>query len=50
MPSLMKLLAVVGVIAALGYGAMYALATYVSPRWREIVVSVPPDRFVKPQH
>jgi hypothetical protein len=49
MPSLMKLLAVVGVIAALGYGAMVAL-TFVQPRTREIVVNVPPDRFVKPQH
>jgi predicted MFS family arabinose efflux permease len=50
MPSLMKLLTVVGVIAALGYGAMFALATYVNPRSREIVVNVPPDRFVRQQH
>jgi hypothetical protein len=49
MPSLLKLLTVVGVIAALGYGAMVAL-TYVEPRTREIVVNVPPDHFVKPQH
>jgi hypothetical protein len=46
----MKLLTVVGVIAALGYAALFALATYVDPRTREIVVNVPPDRFVKPQH
>ena len=50
MPSLMKLLAVVGVIAALGYGAMFALATLVDPKTRQMVVTVPPDRFVKPQH
>ena len=50
MPSLMKLLTVVGLIAALGYGAMFALATYVDPRTRQIVVNVPPDRFVKPPH
>jgi hypothetical protein len=49
MPSLLKLLAVIGVIAAVGYGAMVAL-TYVEPRTREMVVTVPPDRFVKPQH
>jgi hypothetical protein len=49
MPSLMKLLTVIGVIAALGYGAMFALATFVDPRTREMVVTVPPDRFVKPQ-
>jgi hypothetical protein len=46
----MKLLAVVAVIAALGYGAMFALATFVDPHTRQMVVTVPPDRFVKPQH
>jgi hypothetical protein len=50
MPSLIKLLAVVGVIAALGYGAMFALATLVDPKPREMVVTVPPDHFVKPPH
>jgi hypothetical protein len=49
MPSLIKLLAVVGVIAGIGYAAMFALATYVDPRPREMVVTVPPDRFVKQQ-
>jgi hypothetical protein len=49
MPSLMKLLTVVGVIVALGYGALVAL-TFVEPRTREMVVTVPPDRFVKRQH
>jgi hypothetical protein len=50
MPSLIKLLAVVGLIAGLGYAAMFALATLVDPRPREMVVTVPPDRFVKQQH
>lgn len=50
MPSLFKLLAVVGVIAGLAYGAMFALATLVDPKPREMVVTVPPDRFVKQQH
>jgi hypothetical protein len=50
MPSLFKLLVVVGVVAGLGYGAMFALATLVDPKPREMVVTVPPDRFVKPQH
>jgi hypothetical protein len=50
MPSLMRLLTVVGVIAALGYGAMFALATFVDPRTREMVVNVPPEHFVKTQH
>jgi len=50
MPTLMKLLAVVGVIAGIAYAAMFALATFVDPKPREIVVTVPPDRFVKEQH
>jgi hypothetical protein len=47
MPSLLRLLTVLGVICGLGYGAMYALATFVSPKPREISVTVPPDKFVK---
>lgn len=47
MPSLLRLLTVIGVICGLGYGAMYALATFVSPKPREISVTVPPDKFVK---
>ena len=50
MPSLVRLLMVLGVIGAFCYGAMYALARYVNPTPREIVVNVPADRFVKPQH
>jgi hypothetical protein len=49
MPSLIRLLAVVGVIVGLGYAAMFALATFVDPRPREMVVTVPPDHFVKQQ-
>jgi hypothetical protein len=49
MPTLMKLLAVVGVIAGIAYAAMFALATFVDPKPREMVVTVPPDRFVKQQ-
>ena len=49
MPSLIKLLAVVGVIAGLAYGTMFALVTLVDPKPREMVVTVPPDRFIKQQ-
>jgi hypothetical protein len=49
MPSLIRLLVFVGVIFGLGYGAMFALATLVDPKPREMVVTVPPDRFVKQQ-
>jgi hypothetical protein len=50
MPTLIKLLATIGVIAGIGYAAMFALATFVELKPREMVVTVPPDRFVKPQH
>jgi len=49
MPSLLRVLVVVGIVGALGYGAMYALATYVSPNPREMTATVPPDRFIKSQ-
>jgi hypothetical protein len=50
MPTLIKLLATIGVIAGIGYAAMFALASLVEPRPREMVVTVPPDRFVKEPH
>jgi hypothetical protein len=50
MPSLFRVLVVVGIICGLGYGAMFALATFVDPKPREISVTVPQDRFIKPQH
>jgi hypothetical protein len=47
MPSLFRLLIVLGIIGGIGYGALFALATLVSPKTREISVTVPPDRFIK---
>jgi hypothetical protein len=47
MPSLIRLLAVVGITGAIVYGGLYALAHFVQPKPREISVSVPPDRFFK---
>jgi hypothetical protein len=49
MPSLIRVLVVVSVVLGLAYGAMFALATLVDPRPREMTVTVPPDRFVKQQ-
>jgi hypothetical protein len=45
MPSLVKFLVVVGVIAGAVFGGMWALATFVEPTPREITVTVPPERF-----
>ena len=49
MPSLMRFLLVVGIISGLGYAAIFALATLVDPKPREITVTVPPDKFVRQQ-
>jgi hypothetical protein len=49
MPSLLRFLLVLGLLAGAGYGAIYALAYWYDPKPREITISVPPDRFTK-QH
>jgi hypothetical protein len=49
MPSLMRFLLVVGIIFGLAYAAVFALATLVDPKPRQITVTVPPDKFVKQQ-
>jgi hypothetical protein len=48
MPSLMRFLTVVGAIAALGFATLFALATFVEPRPREMTVTIPSQR-LKPQ-
>ena len=47
MPSLFRFLTVVGVIAGVIYGAIFALANFVNPKPREISVTIPPDKFLK---
>jgi len=47
MPSLLRLMVLLGLLGGLAYGAMYALATYFEPKPREITVTIPPDRFLK---
>ena len=49
MPSLIRLLVFIGVVGGIAYGAMFALANLVEPKPREMVVTVPPDRFIKQQ-
>jgi hypothetical protein len=48
MPSLLRLLVVLGVLGGLAYGAMFALAHFVQPKPREITVTIPQDRLLKP--
>ncbi|WP_024816563.1 hypothetical protein [Methylopila sp. 73B] len=48
MPSLMRFLTVIAAMAALGFGAVFALATFVTPRTREIVVNIPTTKLRPP--
>jgi hypothetical protein len=47
MPSLLRFLVVLAMLAGLTYGGMYALARYYDPKPREITISIPPDKFAK---
>jgi xanthosine utilization system XapX-like protein len=47
MPSLFRFLMVVAVIAGVVYGVIFALANFVSPKPREMTVTIPSDRFLK---
>ena len=47
MPSLLRFLLWIGVIAGVGYGAMTALVTLVEPETREMSQTIPASRFAK---
>ena len=44
MPSLLRFLTILAVLGGLGFGAVYALATFVKPATREMVTPVPLTR------
>lgn len=44
MPSLIRLLVVIGVLVGLAYGSMAALVILVHPKQREMTVRIPSDR------
>lgn len=44
MPGLIRLLSTLAVLALLGWGAIWAAATFLVPEEREMVVPVSPDR------
>ncbi|QFU17842.1 histidine kinase [Microvirga thermotolerans] len=48
MPTLFRFLVVVAILAALGFAAVFALATLVEPEPREIAVPVPSGRLTAP--
>ena len=45
MPSLFRFLVFLGLLGGLAYGAVFSLATFVKYQPREIIVTVPPDKF-----
>jgi hypothetical protein len=47
MPSLFRFLVVVGLLGGLAYIAVFSLANFVKYQPREIVVTIPPDKFLK---
>jgi hypothetical protein len=48
MPSLIRLLMVVGLLGGAAYGAMFALANFVQPKQREMSITIPQQRLSKP--
>jgi hypothetical protein len=48
MPSLLRLLMVVGLMGGFAYGAMFALANFVTPKQREMSITIPQQRLTKP--
>jgi hypothetical protein len=46
-PTLIRLIVVLGILVGLGYGALWALANWGGPKEREITFTVPPDRIGK---
>ncbi len=49
MPTLFRLLVMLGILAGLVYGAMFALVTYVEPKKGEITVRIPAERINRQQ-
>ena len=47
MPSLFRFLMVVGIIAGVIYGVIFSLANFVTPKPREMTVTIPADKFLK---
>ena len=49
MPSLFRFLVFMGLLGGMAYVALFSLATFVPHKPREIVVTIPADKFLKHQ-
>ena len=47
MPSLFRFLTVVGIIVGVVYGVIFGLANFANPKPREMIVTIPADKFLK---
>ena len=47
MPSLFRFLTALAVIGGIIYGVIFALANFVTPKPREMTVTVPADKFLR---
>jgi hypothetical protein len=47
MPSLFRFLLFIGILGGLGYAAVFSLANFVTYHPREIIVTIPADKFFK---
>jgi hypothetical protein len=47
LPSLIRFLVIVAILAGLGYGAMIALVTFVEPQPREMTQTLPANKLNK---
>ena len=47
MPSLFRFLVFAGLLGGLAYVAVFSLANFVKYQPREIMVTIPPDKFLK---
>jgi len=49
MPSLFRFLVFLAIVVGLAYSTVFSLATFVKPKPREIVVTIPSNKFLKQQ-
>ena len=47
MPTLLRLILVLGFLSGIAYGAVLTLATFVDPKPREMTISIPSERLNK---
>ena len=47
MPTLFRFLVIVAIIGGVIYAGIFALANFVTPKPRDITVTIPPDKYLR---